>query len=74
MPKPHTEVVVETLPDCDFCKQEGKEVKAEYDGVTVFGPWANMCKEHYERYGLGLGLGRGQRLVKRSKGNETITD
>lgn len=61
--KPHTEVVVPVLPNCDFCQREDKEVKADCDGKTVFGPWANMCSEHYEAYGVGLGLGRGQRLV-----------
>jgi len=63
MPKPHTEVVVPELPNCDFCKEEGKEAKADYDGKTVFGPWANMCQKHFGLYGVGLGLGRGQRLL-----------
>ncbi len=63
MPKLHTEVVVPKLPDCDFCKREGKETTANYDGKTVFGPWANMCHQHFGMYGTGLGLGSGQRLL-----------
>lgn len=64
MPKPHTEVVVPKLPYCDFCNDQGKKVEANYDGKTILGPWANMCEEHFKSYGVGLGLGRGQRLVK----------
>lgn len=63
MPKPHTEVVVLELPNCSFCQEQGKEVKADYDGKTIFGPWANMCSQHYGQYGIGLGLGKGQRLL-----------
>ena len=60
---PHTEVKVSKLPDCDFCSKEGHKVPARYDGKTTFGPWANMCQAHFAIYGIGLGLGRGQRLV-----------
>lgn len=63
MPKPHTEVVIRELPNCDFCKNMGNKTKAAYDGKTIFGAWANMCEEHYKQYGVGLGLGIGQRLV-----------
>jgi hypothetical protein len=49
--------------NCDFCKTEGKEVEAKYDGKTVHGPWAYMCEEHFEAMGVGLGTGRGQRLI-----------
>lgn len=63
MPKAHTEVVVEALPNCDFCKEQGKETQANYDGRTVFGAWANMCHIHFGMYGTGLGLGRGQKLL-----------
>jgi len=57
-PKPHTEVKVPRLPKCDFC---GKQ--AQYDGKTHMGPWAYMCSMHFRMYGIGLGLGRGQKLV-----------
>lgn len=54
----HTSVEVGILPKCDFC-----ESKARFDGKTVFGPWANMCELHFKANGVGLGLGRGQKLV-----------
>ncbi len=61
MSKAHTEVTVPKLPKCDFCKDE--ETKALYDGRTVFGAWGNMCQKHFGMYGVGLGLGRGQKLI-----------
>jgi hypothetical protein len=59
-PLPHTQVTVDSLPDCDF---QPCSSLAAYDGATVYGPWANMCENHYAQHGRGLGLGRGQRLV-----------
>lgn len=50
-------------PDCDVCKQNNLTTPAEYDGKTVHGPWANMCGPHFELIGVGLGTGRGQRLL-----------
>ena len=47
------------LPRCDFCS-----AKAEYDGKTRDGPWAYMCEAHFRLRGIGLGVGRGQRLVE----------
>lgn len=38
-------------------------VPAHYDGATIHGPWAYMCETHFESDGIGLGLGRGQRLI-----------
>lgn len=38
---------------------------ARVDGRTVYGPWANMCLECHDRIGVGLGTGKGQRLVLR---------
>lgn len=55
------------LPDCDFCKMEGRKEPAEYDGKTKQGPWANMCQEHFDRHGVGLGTGKGQKLVLPTK-------
>lgn len=43
---------------CDFCKTN----KAEIDGKTGFGFWANMCPECHCRFGVGFGVGRGQYL------------
>lgn len=53
-------VTVQDLPHCDLC---GVPSEAAYDGATIMGPWANMCKTHFQQYGVGLGTGRGQRLV-----------
>ncbi len=63
MPKNHTEVYVSSLPDCDFCKEKGKKVKALYDGRILYGMWANMCQTHFKSLGVGLGLGKGQKLI-----------
>jgi len=43
---------------CDFCGDTAK-----YDGRTKLGPWAYMCQECFKRHGIGLGLGKGQRLI-----------
>lgn len=56
-----TEVKVDRIPRCNFCDRD-----ATVDGKTVFGPWANMCENHWLQNGVGqLGTGFGQRLVKR---------
>jgi len=60
----HDEVKVEKLPMCDFCRLEnGVENPAQYDGRTIYGRWSYMCQMHFRKYGTGLGLGRGQRLI-----------
>lgn len=68
------EVVVDTLPDCDFCKHqknrsgEGTVNKAAYDAsISGSGSWAYLCEQHFAQYGVGLGTGRGQRLVLREE-------
>jgi hypothetical protein len=61
---PNTEVVLDELPMCNFRHDTAEP--AHYDGATVQGSWAYMCEEHFKMYGLGLGLGRGQRLVVRN--------
>jgi hypothetical protein len=55
---PNGIVKVKELPKCDFCDRT-----AVVDGKTVFGPWAYMCIKHYQDFGVGLGLGKGQVLV-----------
>jgi len=65
--KVNAEVKGSKLPDCDFCGDE-----AHYDGKTILGPWANMCRICFRKYSLGLGLGKGQKLVV-STGKEEIT-
>lgn len=65
----HKTVEVDTLPNCDFCDSERvfapyvKFPKAEFDGRTITGAWANMCPKHFREYGVGLGLGKGQKLI-----------
>ena len=56
------EVEVSVLPQCDFCKLPNRKL-ARYDGRTNRGFWANMCEEHFRLYGIGLGIGKGQRLI-----------
>ena len=53
------DVVVAKLPKCDFCS-----TKAEYDGKTRDGPWANVCEYHFRLNGIGLEVGKGQKLVE----------
>lgn len=59
------EVEVATLPPCDPCTEAGIDMIALYDGKTAAGPWASMCPGCFERYGIGLGTGKGQRLILR---------
>ena len=63
--KNHTQVEVPELPQCDFCKQNPLVMyqEAHYDFRTKSGHWAYGCREHFKRFGVGLGLGRGQELV-----------
>jgi len=58
------EAIVSSLPYCDICKQNGDEVAASYDAKTKFGIWGYLCEDHYAEYGIGLGAGLGQRLIK----------
>lgn len=61
---PGTWVRVDELPSCDLCSMLGKYLNpARFDGATVHGPWAYMCEDHFKADGLGLGTGRGQRLI-----------
>lgn len=60
-----TEVKVSQIPECDLCRERrNKSTPAEFDGKTVFGPWANMCREDFMQFGVGLGTGLGQRLIQ----------
>ena len=66
MPQDLTETQVARLPACDICKVEFSSSEpnlAAYDGKTTSGPWAYMCEDHFDGHGVGLGTGRGQRLV-----------
>jgi len=59
---------VTNLPNCDICLQkDGIKTPAKYDGKINQKPycWAFMCEIHFRAYGIGLGVGRGQKLVVR---------
>ena len=47
-------------PDrCDLCSDP---ITDEFiDGRTTEGPWANMCPECHQSWGMGCGTGHGQR-------------
>ena len=66
-----TEVKVAKIPDCDLTQKYGMHDEpkpAAYDGKTTFGPWAYMCEACFVKFGVGLGTGKGQRLVLRKEG------
>jgi hypothetical protein len=46
-------------PMCDVCCDHW----ASYDAKTVNGPWAFLCEQCFAKLGIGLGTGKGQRLV-----------
>jgi hypothetical protein len=55
---------VTELPSCDIHRHlRGTVIPAGYDGATRLGPWAFMCDGCFTAYGVGLGVGRGQRLI-----------
>lgn len=57
----HTTTEVASLPACDICGDE-----AHYDAKTTGGPWGYLCEQDFSTHGVGLGLGRGQRLIVRA--------
>jgi hypothetical protein len=58
-------VVVPDLPSCDFhLLGRMQQVPSRYGCRTVFGDWAFLCVECFQQYGVGLGAGRGQILLK----------
>lgn len=65
-------VEVQKLPPCDICVTFGRRevINAAYDGATKDGPWAYMCEDHFVEYGVGLGTGRGQRLILVGSGED----
>lgn len=51
--------ILSRRPQCDICADR----PAAVDGATTQGPWAYMCIPCHEVHGIGLGLGKGQRLL-----------
>lgn len=64
-----TEVTTSVIPDCQVCPHashlglDGPAHPAQYDAKTVHGPWAYMCQNAFDAFGIGLGTGRGQKLL-----------
>ena len=44
---------------CDICKEPLK--RFFIDGKTKLGPWAIMCLNCHSDFGVGTGLGKGQK-------------
>lgn len=59
----HTTAPVAVIPPCDFCKRLNILEPSTVDGKTHVGLWAYMCEGDFQIHGVGLGLGKGQRLV-----------
>ncbi|AOE44856.1 hypothetical protein BI084_gp44 [Gordonia phage Terapin] len=53
---------VDEIPKCAFCG-----IPAVYDAKSTTGPWGFMCQKHFEKHGIQLGLGWGQRLRVRKR-------
>ena len=52
--------------ECDICnKPFGKLM---YDARTSMGGWGNLCSRCFNRYGVGLGVGKGQRYSLQDDG------
>ena len=52
---------------CDICGKECETIL--YDGATKMGPWAVMCEDCMEVYGIGIGIGKGQEYWKNPETN-----
>jgi hypothetical protein len=60
----HYEVEVDSIPDCNLCNDHQLAV---YDCKTKQGPWGNLCEKHFSIFGVGLGLGKGRKLIIKGK-------
>ena len=57
-------VTVEHFPPCAYHLEHSNEyVLAHFAGFTIFETHAFMCASCFNLYGMGLGPGKGQRLV-----------
>jgi predicted RNA-binding Zn-ribbon protein involved in translation (DUF1610 family) len=45
---------------CDICRKE-----AVYDARTRSGQWAHLCENCFRAVGIGLGTGKGQKLIRK---------
>jgi hypothetical protein len=46
---------------CDICKKN--LVSVFFDAKTKMGPWANLCQDCFNKLGVGLGIGKGQKYT-----------
>ena len=55
----------DTRPSCDFCHRE-----ADYEGwnLSLRGMWGYMCREHFSSIDVGIGLGKGQEIIRVKEG------
>jgi len=60
-----TEVRMSRERVCDMCGDK----RAEFDGRTKRGYWAYMCEDCFSILGRGIGLGKGQRIIYKEKGD-----
>ena len=51
---------------CQLCSRPFLGIM--YDARIRTGQWANMCSSCHRSYGVGLGLGRGQRYMLQKNG------
>lgn len=63
-----TQIKVTAIPPCDICSAAGRQgVPAYADAKLSAGPWANVCREHFDLHGCSLGTGHGQELVLKER-------
>ena len=67
-----TSVKVSVIPNCDICADAivPQQISAYADARLSIGPWANVCRKHFDTYQCSLGTGRGQELVLRKAESE----
>jgi hypothetical protein len=64
----HTSVIVDHLPECDFKGTASPCAGHQrYDARLRDGMWAHVCEYHFQKYAVGLGLGRGQLLITQAE-------
>lgn len=66
----HTTVVVEELPPCWVCKDIHDTDRPAYADARMpaYGAWGYVCFDHFNQMECTLGLGRGQRLLRKRDG------
>jgi len=49
---------VDKFPECRYCTEA-----ARYVGWNIYGTVNYTCKQHFKKYGHGLGTGKGNKLL-----------